>query len=108
MADKCTNKLTIFGKKQGLIDFKDFFPSTAIGLRMIRKEEQIKRVSDFKLVYEFETKWDPPIPILKEESKIFPMLLFKLRYERWMSFEEGYFILMNREVILDITRGYDS
>ncbi|SVC99941.1 uncharacterized protein METZ01_LOCUS352795, partial [marine metagenome] len=41
MADKCENKLTIFGKKQGIIDFKDFFPSTAIALRMVRKEEQI-------------------------------------------------------------------
>ena len=108
MADKCENKLTIFGKKQGLKEFRDFFNSTTMKAKLYRKEEQIKRVSDFKLFYEFETKWDPPVPIIEEASKIFPMLLFKLRYERWMSFEEGYFILMNREVILDITRGYDS
>ena len=69
---------------------------------------KIEHKDQIKLIYEFDTAWDPPVGVIKEASKIFPLLLFKLRYERWMSFFEGIIIFYNSEEILEITREYDS
>ena len=68
---------------------------------------KIKYKDIVKLIYSFRTAWTPPIPVIKEAAKIFPMLLFKLSYEEYVSGWEGCLICQKREVILDIIEESD-
>ena len=59
-----------------------------------------------EIIYDFETAWSPPEPIVMKMSKMFPKLKFKLKYwEAGMGFR-GIFIAKNGKIIKNRTYNY--
>jgi len=54
-----------------------------------------------ELVYTFETAWSPPIPLIKELGKLFPKLVFELRYFEGGAGFNGLFVIENGKVEVD-------
>lgn len=58
------------------------------------------------LIYDFNSAWSPPLPVVLEMSKQFPQLKFSLRYyEGGMAFQ-GLFRCQGGEVIQDKSEDY--
>ena len=61
-------------------------------------DPQLKKQKNDELYYYFETAWSPPDPLIEKMSKMFPKLVFELKYGGEIDEEGGYKLKNGKEI----------
>lgn len=72
------------------------------GTKWNATDPTLKRINDVKIIFEFDTAWDPSIPVTLTLSSMYPDLIFIHRYQVSRMDYKGIAVIINGDCVKHI------